>query len=448
MLAAVALAASGSDKNEKAYIRADLFNLDAIAEVEKIPEEVRSQTKIAMDSVSTFSYDRSGSASETHQCDQVTGVPPRLTWITNKMSGGRRFYYKYTHAYNIPIVSSNQVSDKALKKACYIMRFLFADRADVRNMMYKKWGRFAVIGTREYTTTIPEFSNLPNWWNTRARGLGGTLQNPISTGGEENLLCLQSDRYFGDDIFFHESAHSVAEVALYAGAIPGMYRRIGALHRAVKNRLWRGTYSYTDQREYFAEALQSFHNCHTSKLQPGVHNHINTRAELRTYDYGMYKILKEIYPCMNTYHWCGNPGTSPMRMNCDGSQPVTTPPNPTDPPTVPPTQPPTQPPPKPTTSKPTTSKPSKCSGNVTDKNTNCGAWASAGFCKQGSRYTPYMFSNCKESCKCCVNRSKKCDTWANKGFCEGHSGYMNLNCRKACNYCSIGANADYSAPPL
>jgi len=60
------------------------------------------------------------------------------------------------------------------------------------------------------TTTIPEFSHLPNWWNQRARGLGGVLGRPISTGGEENVLCLRQDRYFGDDIFFHEASHGVA----------------------------------------------------------------------------------------------------------------------------------------------------------------------------------------------------------------------------------------------
>ena len=51
---------------------------------------------------------------------------------------------------------------------------------------------------------------MPDWWNRRARGLGGTLRIPVSCGGEENLLCLRNDRYYGDDIFFHETAHAVA----------------------------------------------------------------------------------------------------------------------------------------------------------------------------------------------------------------------------------------------
>ena len=57
---------------------------------------------------------------------------------------------------------------------------------------------------------MPEFSHLADWWNQRARGLGGTLHIPMSCGGEENLMCLRSDRYYGDDIFFHEAAHAVA----------------------------------------------------------------------------------------------------------------------------------------------------------------------------------------------------------------------------------------------
>ena len=59
-------------------------------------------------------------------------------------------------------------------------------------------------------TQIPEYSHLPDWWNRRSRGLGGTLDIPLSCGGEENLLCLEEDRSHGDDIFFHETAHAVS----------------------------------------------------------------------------------------------------------------------------------------------------------------------------------------------------------------------------------------------
>ena len=64
------------------------------------------------------------------------------------------FYSKYTHAYGIPVVAPSVVSDTAVKKACYIVRFLFADRHDIRENMYKYFGRVAVIGRYQGTFRI------------------------------------------------------------------------------------------------------------------------------------------------------------------------------------------------------------------------------------------------------------------------------------------------------
>ena len=44
------------------------------------------------------------------------------------------------------MVASSVVSDEAVKRACYVVRFLFADRSDIRENMYKYFGRVAVIG--------------------------------------------------------------------------------------------------------------------------------------------------------------------------------------------------------------------------------------------------------------------------------------------------------------
>ena len=51
------------------------------------------------------------------------------------------------------------------------------------------------------TTDIPEHSDLKNDpntdWDTRARGLGGTLGNPVTTNAEENINCLSWDPWRG-----------------------------------------------------------------------------------------------------------------------------------------------------------------------------------------------------------------------------------------------------------
>ena len=51
------------------------------------------------------------------------------------------FYQRYTNAYGIPILSSNKVQDKSLKRACYVVRFMMADREDARREMYFNKGR-------------------------------------------------------------------------------------------------------------------------------------------------------------------------------------------------------------------------------------------------------------------------------------------------------------------
>ena len=47
------------------------------------------------------------------------------------------------------MTGSNRLSDDALRRACYTVRFLFADRADVRQSYYKAFGRFALMATTE-----------------------------------------------------------------------------------------------------------------------------------------------------------------------------------------------------------------------------------------------------------------------------------------------------------
>ena len=70
-----------------------------------------------------------------------------------------------------------------------MVTFVMADRQDFRNYFYARNGRAAVIAHRvEQVTTIPEHSWLPSSWNQRARGLGGTIQNPISTCKWDSLM--------------------------------------------------------------------------------------------------------------------------------------------------------------------------------------------------------------------------------------------------------------------
>ena len=147
---------------------------------------------------------------------------------------------------------SSLVPDDALKRACYVTRFLLADHSVVRHWFYKHSGRVGIMARDEVTTDIPEHSYLsPDPWDSRARGLGGTIGNPISTGAEENVLCVAPDRYATEDILLHELAHGVHLIgAMYA--IEGWHERLqDAYDNAKATGLWNRTYAQRTFKEYF-----------------------------------------------------------------------------------------------------------------------------------------------------------------------------------------------------
>ena len=189
-----------------------------------------------------------------------------------------------------------------------MVRFALADRQDVRDSLYARYGRAGIIAERERTTDIPEHSYLPDWWNRRARGLGATLDKPISTGGEENILCRPSDRYYGggkgEDIFLHEFAHAIHNLGV-TGADRNFDREIRRLFNERKrDGRWRNTYYMSTDREFFAEGVTSYFNVNTETWNGkpnGIHNHVNTRAELLQYDPQLFALVESVFPCANNF---------------------------------------------------------------------------------------------------------------------------------------------------
>lgn len=126
---------------------------------------------------------------DSNSCHSVRSIPLSIRSQFRIPS----FHSKYTEAYGIPIVSSRNVQDSALRRACYLTRFLFADRRDIRAGYLKHNGYMAVIGRNEPILSLPEYAFLRNDkvtdWNQRARGFGATKSLPLSSVGEENIMC-------------------------------------------------------------------------------------------------------------------------------------------------------------------------------------------------------------------------------------------------------------------
>jgi hypothetical protein len=168
--------------------------------------------------------------------------------------------------------------------------------------MIQRDTRIAIMADTEVTTDIPEHSDLYTAfpgidWDVRARGLGATPARPASSAAEENVLCYANDAYAGENIFIHEFAHTIAIMGLQ-DVDPLFDSRLQAAYdAAIASGLWVNTYAATNKEEYWAEGVQAWYNANLESDPPdGVHNAINTRAELATYDPGLYQLMLEVFP--------------------------------------------------------------------------------------------------------------------------------------------------------
>lgn len=224
---------------------------------------------------------------------RVTAPPARL--------GLDGFYRKYVDADGIPVVSSENVRDRALLEARDRVIVLLARRPDLRDALVRGGARVAVIAEAEGTTDIPEHADLPRRfpgtdWDRRTRGVGATRERPVTSAGEENLLRLPQDRYRGEDILTHEFAHTIHVLGLRE-VDPGFDRALrGAFEEARVRGLWERTYAAASPEEYWAEGVQSWFDVNRSADPPdGVHNSVATRERLRAYDPGLAALLERVF---------------------------------------------------------------------------------------------------------------------------------------------------------
>jgi len=205
------------------------------------------------------------------------------------------FYQKHLLVGELPVVGSTNVSDHALREAAWIVGRMLEGREDILRAMAANGTRLAVMAYNEFTTDIPEHAGLESkvFWDRRARGLGATRQRPAVSCAEENLLSFPGDPYATENICIHEFAHAIHGMGLRT-LDPAFEARLNTAFRGATNRgLWRGTYAGTNPSEYWAEAVQCWFD--DNRENDALHNHVNTRAELRDYDPDVAKLCEEVF---------------------------------------------------------------------------------------------------------------------------------------------------------
>lgn len=205
------------------------------------------------------------------------------------------FYKKYVSAHGYPIVSSATVDDFALKEAAYLVDIMLARRPDVRQAMIESGSRLIIEAYNEFSTDIPEYAHMTpkDFWDARARGFGGSQDDPVCSCGEENLLCYPGDPYFTENILIHEFAHNI-HLRGMVRVDPTFDDRVQAAYdQAMRNKLWAGKYPSVNHHEYFAEGVQSWFN--NNRSFDHDHNHVDTRSELREYDPALAALCEEVF---------------------------------------------------------------------------------------------------------------------------------------------------------
>jgi hypothetical protein len=227
----------------------------------------------------------------------TTTIVPVPAAIRSEFGITSTWYAKYLDADGIPILGSPHVSDAALWRARRdVLRLMRTAPQPVVATLRARRNRIVILGIGETVRNIPEHAAAfpdrrqdDRYWG----GFGATTELPITSGTEENLLR----GLHGENVFVHEFAHTVAEQALVmldASFGPELESAYAAARRTGR---WRNTYADDSAGEYWAEGAQSYFNVNREGPVDGdgVHNDINTRAELELYDPNLFRLLSRIY---------------------------------------------------------------------------------------------------------------------------------------------------------
>lgn len=225
------------------------------------------------------------------------------------------FYAKHLDAGGIPVVASTRAPDAALRRARQLIEGMLAHRPDLAAELVRQGYRVAVLAEEEGVLDLPENAHWTKpaeddprltrcerkhyeerigrlthrqYWDARARSMAGKL----TSAATEDLLGLESSRWYGETIFVHEFAHNV----LFAieAADPELYRDIEAAYaRALAAGRWKDEYAATTVHEYWAEGSQFWFNSNKIAVMNG--QRVLSAEDLAAYDPPLHAVLARAY---------------------------------------------------------------------------------------------------------------------------------------------------------
>jgi alpha-glucosidase len=210
------------------------------------------------------------------------------------------FYEKRCSVLGIEIVGSGAVSDEAIEAAAEHVHGMLLHRLDLAEALAEGGISVAVIGADERITDLPDFADLYRLypgteWRRTGRSFPGTAEIPMAAGAEENLLCLEGDRFAGQDLFARDFARTILRFGLAEVDTPGQREIERAFNRAVGEGLWKDTVAEVNADQYWAEITQSHFDVNGYPDEEDDVESVRTRNDLRRYDPYGYGVALAVY---------------------------------------------------------------------------------------------------------------------------------------------------------
>lgn len=210
------------------------------------------------------------------------------------------FYEKQCTVLGIEVVGSGAVSDEAIEAAAERVHGMLVQRLDLAEALASAGISVAVIGADERITDLPDFTDLYRLypgteWRRTGRSFPGTVEIPMAAGAEENLLCLEGDRFAGQDLFARDFARTILRFGLAEVDVPGQREIERAFNRAVAEGLWKDTLAEVNVDQYWAEITQSHFDVNGYPDDEDAAATVRARNDLRRHDPYGYEVALAVY---------------------------------------------------------------------------------------------------------------------------------------------------------
>ncbi len=209
------------------------------------------------------------------------------------------FFDKKTDYHGIVIRANKVVSDEAMFEAYRRINMVLKNMPNALSNLVSAKAGLDIIGKDQVTTDLPDYRHMKGkpfqgkptekvtTVDERTRGFGGLR----FSCGEENLLKLKEDRYFGRDICVHEFAHTLQNY----GLSKDIQQKIKDQYKVSMDKgLWKGAYSASDVGEFFAELTMWYFGTH-GDTPNGSDVPAPGKEAFKAYDPEAFQLLDELY---------------------------------------------------------------------------------------------------------------------------------------------------------